>query len=436
MDIKNRARQILNCSQSLIIYRDLRQLNIWKNMEQLLKDITSTEFSPAQWMENYYELLHLLFCDKPAVNDKNLSWGEWVLDKVLHSENPFSILCEQQKDNIGAEMSRAIEHDLACIEEIANIPWKELVSSIAGDGQVYHAFKPLGFESTTAWDNIVKQNGLEGWDVAALASHYKRYGTGIFSNYLGFYWNGSRLVGIENVDPITLDQLVGYDMQKKILMDNTEKFVKGYPANNVLLYGDKGTGKSSMVKALLHEYGDEGLRIIELPKIYIGDYYKVMNKLEDRGFRFILFIDDLSFEEHETEYKHIKALLEGGLKAKPSNVLVYATSNRRHLIRQMVSDRSSVGFHYNDDGDISPTDSMQEKLSLSDRFGITLTFTAPNQKGYLEMVQAIARNRGLTIEEAELKEMALQWERRFNGRSGRTARQFIDDLEGRSLKPL
>src|SRR5690606_10667631 len=243
----------------------------------------------------------------------------------------------------------------------------------------------------------------------------RRYGTGIFSRYLGLYWNGSTLEGIDKVDPITLDQLVGYDMQKQILIENTEKFVKGYPANNVLLYGDKGTGKSSMVKALIHKFGDEGLRIIELPKIYMEDYYKVMNKIEDRGFKFILFIDDLSFEEHETEYKHVKALLEGGLKVKPSNVLVYATSNRRHLIRQMASDRSSVGYHYNDEGDISPTDSMQEKLSLSDRFGITLTFIAPNQKGYLEMVQAIARSRGLKIDDEELKERALQWEKRFNG---------------------
>ena len=436
MDIKNRARQILNCSQSLIIYRDLRQLSLWQTMEQLLKDIISTEFSPSHWLENYYELLHLLFCDKPAVKDTNLTWGGWVLEKVLSSENLFSLLCERQADNIESEMSRAIEHDLACIAEIANIPWKELVNSIAEDGQIYHAFKPLGFDSPTAWNDIVKQKGLAGWNVKALASYYRRYGAGIFSKYLGFYWNGSSLVGIENIDPITLDQLVGYDMQKQILMENTEKFVKGYPANNVLLYGDKGTGKSSMVKALLHEYGDEGLRIIELPKIYMEDYYKVMNKLEDRGFKFILFIDDLSFEEHETEYKHIKALLEGGLKTKPSNVLVYATSNRRHLIRQVVSDRSSVGFNYNEEGDISPTDSMQEKLSLSDRFGITLTFISPNQKGYLEIVQAIARSRGLTIDEEELKEKALQWERRFNGRSGRTARQFIDDLEGRSLESL
>lgn len=433
MDIRSKARQILNCSQSLVIYRDLRNLEIWRTMEQLMKGIIDVRVSPAQWMESYHKLLHLLFCDMPAVKDANLFWSEWVLDKVLHSENVFSLQCEQQKDDVGAEISRAVEHDLDCVREIANIPWMDIVSSIAGSEEIYNIFKPLGFESPAAWDDIVKQKGLEGWDTSSLASYYKRYGTGIFSRYLGLYWNGSTLEGIDKVDPITLDQLVGYDMQKQILIENTEKFVKGYPANNVLLYGDKGTGKSSMVKALIHKFGDEGLRIIELPKIYMEDYYKVMNKIEDRGFKFILFIDDLSFEEHETEYKHVKALLEGGLKVKPSNVLVYATSNRRHLIRQMASDRSSVGYHYNDEGDISPTDSMQEKLSLSDRFGITLTFIAPNQKGYLEMVQAIARSRGLKIDDEELKERALQWEKRFNGRSGRTARQFIDDLEGRSL---
>jgi len=223
---------------------------------------------------------------------------------------------------------------------------------------------------------------------------------------------------------------LGYDIQKQVLLDNTERFVSGYPANNVLLYGDKGTGKSSMVKALIHEFGDRGLRMIELPKKHLGDYYSILRYIEGRMYRFILFIDDLSFEEHEVEYKHIKALLEGGLQPKPSNLLVYATSNRRHLVREVVADRSSVGYNYNDRNEISPTDSMQEKLSLADRFGITLTFISPNQEGYLEMVEAMARERGLDVDREVLRAEALRWEKRYNGRSGRTAKQFIDHIEG------
>jgi len=430
-NLRATVEKALKSSKSLVIYRDLRKLDIWKIMEQLLENFVDEYFSYDQWMEDYYEFLHLLFCDLSMSGDAHLSWAEWVLDKVLYSENQFSLLCEKRGDDFGAEIGRAVEHDLRCIREIGNIPWNELTMFAAQEKCTEDEYKPLGFESRQDWDNLIKQKGLGEWTPSELARYYKRHGAGIFSRYRGFYWNGNALEGIENIDPITLDQLVGYEIQKSVLMENTEKFLNGYPANNVLLYGDKGTGKSSMVKALIHEYADRGLRMIELPKVHMGDYHKVINGLEKRGFKFILFIDDLSFEENETEYKHIKALLEGGLNARPSNVLVYATSNRRHLVRELTSDRSSMGFHYNDQGEISPTDSMQEKLSLSDRFGITLTFTAPNQQGYLDMVRSIALRRGIKIKDDELREKALQWERRFNGRSGRTARQFIDDLEGK-----
>ncbi|MDD3455215.1 MAG: DUF815 domain-containing protein, partial [Methanobacteriales archaeon] len=175
---------------------------------------------------------------------------------------------------------RAIEHDLYCIREIGSIPWKELIMFAAEEGQIKDKYMPLAFENRLDWDILIMQKGLEEWTPTGLARYYKRHGAGIFSRYRGFYWNGNALEGIENIDPITLDQLVGYDIQKNILMENTEKFLNGYPANNVLLYGDKGTGKSSMVKALIHKYGDRGLRIIELPKAHAGDYYKVINELE------------------------------------------------------------------------------------------------------------------------------------------------------------
>lgn len=258
-----------------------------------------------------------------------------------------------------------------------------------------------------------KWHGINGW--------------GETTRYIGFKWENKKLVGIENPDSISFDDLVGYDEQRKVLINNTEKFMNGQPANNVLLYGDRGTGKSSMVKALLNKYSKAGLRMVEMPVNHLKEYSYLLTDIENRSIKFIIFLDDLSFNEYETEYKHIKAILEGGLKKRPDNVLVYATSNRRHLIQETEGDRGA-NFHYNQRGEISPTDSMQEKISLADRFGIALTFISPNQRQYLKIVNAMAYEAGINMDSEKLEALALIWEKQYNGRSGRTARQFIDDL--------
>lgn len=417
-------------TQSLVVYRELQELPVWQRLRELLSGVLDESLAPSQLVGGYYSFLNAFIDSCCSMETTYISWKAWLLDKILYTENRFTIWAENQKEPLSQTMSRAVDHDLDCISQIAHIPWDLLVSLLEdqiGDQKLLNIFKQ---EQDKIWHELCTSRGLEGWNVEALISYYSHYGSGIFSKYNGFYWNGSSLESIKETDPITLDKLIGYDAQKQILIDNTEKFLSGHPANNVLLYGDKGTGKSSMVKALIHEYAHRGLRIIELPKIHLEDYHEILNRIENRKFKFIIFIDDLSFEEHEVEYKHIKALLEGGLKVKPSNVLVYATSNRRHLVRELAADRSSTGYNYNDRNEISPTDTMQEKLSLSDRFGITLTFIAPNQKAYLEMIESMAKERGLNIERELLHEKALIWEKRYNGRSGRTARQFIDDLEG------
>ena len=354
---------------------------------------------------------------------------ELILDAVLYTENKFTLWAEKNKDHLPKAMSIAVENDLRSIQRLADIPWQDLVEVLGEETDGFHPVNIFSGQEAGGWPEVCGRRGLKGWNVEALKEHYRLKGP-VSSAGITAYWDGSTLKGIKNTDPITLDRLLGYDIQKQVLLDNTERFVSGYPANNVLLYGDKGTGKSSMVKALIHEFGDRGLRMIELPKKHLGDYYSILRYIEGRMYRFILFIDDLSFEEHEVEYKHIKALLEGGLQPKPSNLLVYATSNRRHLVREVVADRSSVGYNYNDRNEISPTDSMQEKLSLADRFGITLTFISPNQEGYLEMVEAMARERGLDVDREVLRAEALRWEKRYNGRSGRTAKQFIVHIEG------
>nr|MBA4116609.1 ATP-binding protein [Rubrobacter sp.] len=229
-----------------------------------------------------------------------------------------------------------------------------------------------------------------------------------------------------------LETLIGYEREREPLLRNTERLLAGLPSHHALLYGLPGTGKSSTVKAVLNEYADRGLRLVELSKEDLKELPRVLETLRGRGSRFILFVDDLSFEEHEIEYKALKALLEGSVEEPPENVRVYATSNRRNLIRERFSDRADEGSA--EEGDVHPRDTMQEKLSLVARFGLRLTFPAPDQRRYLEIVSGLARERGMEVPEEDLKEKALLWDRWHSGRSGRTARQFVDELQGRTLQ--
>ena len=225
-----------------------------------------------------------------------------------------------------------------------------------------------------------------------------------------------------------LSDMVGYELQKKQLVENTESFLRGKRANNVLLYGDAGTGKSSSVKALINEYYDSGLRMIEIYKHQFRDLSEIIATVKNRNYRFIIFIDDLSFEENELEYKFLKAVIEGGVETRPDNILIYATSNRRHLIKETWTDRNDMEFS----DDMHRSDTMEEKLSLAARFGVTINFNAPNRKLYHDIVKAIAE-RQLTVKmsEEELLAAANRWELRHGGISGRTAQQFINFLEGK-----
>jgi predicted AAA+ superfamily ATPase len=220
---------------------------------------------------------------------------------------------------------------------------------------------------------------------------------------------------------VRLAGLISYERERESLILNTERFLSGLPAHHALLYGPPGTGKSSTVKAVLNEYAGSGLRLVEVKKEDLTELASVLENLRGRAPRFVVFVDDLSFEEHEVEYKALKALLEGSVEDPPENVKIYATSNRRNLIRESFSDR--------EDDDVHAHDTMQEKLSLAARFGLRLTFPTPNQSRYLEIVAGLARDRGLQIPLEALQERALLWDRWHAGRSGRTARQFIDELE-------
>ncbi|MDE6701601.1 MAG: ATP-binding protein, partial [Acetatifactor sp.] len=264
-----------------------------------------------------------------------------------------------------------------------------------------------------------------------LTQFYKEYGVGKFGLHKSFRICHDEQGHVEirpilNIAHVHLDDLVGYEIPKQKLIDNTEAFVSGRKANNCLLFGDAGTGKSSCIKAIANAYYERGLRIIEIYKHQFQDLNEVIAQIKNRNYKFIIYMDDLSFEDFEIEYKYLKAVIEGGLEKKPDNVLIYATSNRRHLIRENFSDREEIRE------DMHTGDTVQEKLSLVSRFGVTIYFGAPTKKEFQGIVKALAERAGLLIPEEDLLLEANRWELSHGGLSGRTARQFIDYLSGQS----
>ena len=262
-----------------------------------------------------------------------------------------------------------------------------------------------------------------------LTQFYKEFGVGKLGLHKAFRVEhpdneGVQIVPITNIAHVHLDDLVGYEIAKKKLIDNTEAFVKGRRANNCLLFGDAGTGKSSSIKAILNQYYDQGLRMIEVYKHQFKDLNDVIAQIKNRNYKFIIYMDDLSFEEFEIEYKYLKAVIEGGLERKPENVLIYATSNRRHLIRETFRDKADR------DEELHTNDTVQEKLSLVARFGVTIYFGSPDKKEFQEIVRVLARKGGIDIPEEELLSEANKWELAHGGLSGRTAQQFVDYLLG------
>jgi uncharacterized protein len=299
-------------------------------------------------------------------------------------------------------------------------PWQELAPPAAGDP----ARLALARRLSTALD----------WGALAgeLADHWHGHGLGLFARFRAARWNADdrALEGLAHPDDARLEGLYAYDRERTPLLRNTERFVAGLPAQHTLLYGERGTGKSSTVKALLTRHASAGLRLVELGRDDLGDLPRVLALLRGHPQRFILFVDDLSFEEHELQYKALKAALEGSVEAWPHNVLLYVTTNRRHLIKERFADRQLTG------DEIRPRDSEEEKLSLADRFGLTVIFPAPDQERYLTIVLALARGAGIELPDEEVRQRAVKWTLWHNGRSGRTARQFVDDLlaEQRTLQ--
>lgn len=393
----------------LLIYRKLLRDGMIQRVERFFSDLEHQSKSKILLQTEYYNIISRLLEYGFKNNVKSSLWKNYIFDLILEDENVFTLACERSRSiDIGIEM--LAKRDLSILIKYINIDWDSLAIKLG--------IEPMKTVSIGKKDNLTVDEVYN-----MLLNYYHQNGSGILGKYKAFRWE-DKLVGIEYPDEVRLSDIVGYEHQKKTLTDNTEKFLEGKKANNVLLFGDRGTGKSSSVKALLNEYAHRGLRLIELNKNQLVDYYKITSFVRNRNKYFIIFMDDLSFEEYETEYKYLKALIDGSVEKKPDNLLIYATSNRRHLVKETWSDREKTE-------EVHISDSVQEKISLADRFGIVLTYTSPSQEEYLKIVEALAEKHNLPVPKTELREKALQWQAWHNGRSGRTAKQFIDYLMGK-----
>lgn len=416
-------------TQELVLYRGLRYQQLFEDMESLLagKGPEEKRFSCINQLTelavtygfqgNLYHCF-LAFC-------------------LANHENAYSTSCEILGP-AGGSLDALARHDFQIFKELFDYNIQGLDRgdeagcwSLIAD---YHAAK----ENSRVFNKRIRDRIVElavslekAKDVEEFQQNvtqfYKEFGVGKFGLNKAF-----RILEKDEqayIDPITsiehiyLDDLVGYHLQKQKLVENTEAFVEGRDANNVLLYGDAGTGKSSSIKAILNQYYDRGLRIIEVYKHQFRALSDVLEQVKDRNYKFIIYMDDLSFEESELEYKYLKAIIEGGLGKKPKNVLIYATSNRRHLIRESFRDKRQLS-----DDEIHANDTVQEKLSLVARFGVTIYFGAPEPKEFKEMVRVLAKKGGISLPEEELLFQANQWELNHGGLSGRTAAQFITYL--------
>jgi uncharacterized protein len=378
-----------------------------------------------------------------------LLWG--VADAIAHDENALSRAAARPDPPLAA-LTTAAAADLRSLQALVaagrqvpaacsavlgqTLPWPaaehDRTRAARGNGSA-PSVTAASTASTSGSSFTHQLTQAPDWGalVPALVAHYAANGSGLFARHRAFRWTGEGFEPVRGLDTMPVGALIGYEAERALLRQNTAQFVAGYAANNVLLYGDRGTGKSSSVKALLSETarpgerGWEWLRLVEVPKARLADFPHIVARLRDRPERFILFVDDLSFEDGETQYKDMKAMLEGGLEARPANVAVYATSNRRHLIRERFRDRADP-----DSDEVHAQDTVQEKLSFADRFGMTITFPTPDQRAYFAIVEGLAQQRGLPIDAATLRARAIEWAAWHNGRSGRTARQLVDYLEG------
>lgn len=426
------------------MYREVAKLIIYGNhedtilmkMSDIFKKFDRDEETPDKLISDIYEQIkRILEVATDYGFDKNL-WYNYLTFYLITNENPFSLTCEKVGANDGSVNEFAkndfkvfmnlFNYDFRPIEAALGINCFSLISDYKAivkkelmyNKNVSEKVQALSLKLETAKD----ENEFFNY----VTDFYKAYGVGMFGLNKAFRViggdNGVTFTPINNMDKVMLDDLIGYEIQKKKLVENTEAFVQGRKANNALLFGDSGTGKSTSIKAIVNEYYDQGLRMIEIYKHQFKDLSNVIASIKNRNYKFIIYMDDLSFEEFEIEYKFLKAVIEGGVETKPDNILIYATSNRRHLIKETWNDRNDLESN----NGLHRSDTIEEKLSLVNRFGCQISYSKPSQKEFFDIVIGLARKNNVKMTDEELMAEANKWELSHGGISGRTAQQFIN----------
>lgn len=425
----------------LLLYGDLGEDSILRRLSDIFRDWTAEAATkPELVRRTYAQVKRLLDLSTDYGFDENL-WQNYLTFLMMMNENSFSLITERVGALEGSvnhfaksdfRVFRTLFHyDFSAIEQDLGIDCFSTLCDYRAIAKHERRYNKNVSERVRSLSKALAAAQDETAFFALVTAHYERFGVGLLGLNKAFRIRraerGIDFLPIYNTDKVMLRDLVGYEGQKAELRQNTEAFLAGKSTNNVLLYGDAGTGKSSSVKALINEYYDRGLRMIEIYKHQFKDLSAVIAQVKNRNYRFIIFIDDLSFEENEVEYKFLKAVIEGGVETKPDNVLLYATSNRRNLIRETWKDRGDMEH----DNDVHRSDTLEEKLSLSARFGVRINYSAPSRTQFQTIVLSLAERQGVTLSEEVILAEANKWELRHGGVSGRTAQQFINMLAGR-----
>lgn len=411
------------------MFKSLNNLKVFDIKGSLLKDF-------AEYPQNNLKTFDLIgrlinFAERHAVNGN--CWQHYIAYFIASNENTFSLACEREESVSGTLLEFAYD-DCRILTDVFNT-YPSMLPTADNSAKSLTKFKSTTPNSTLPYAHLIEKfaHDLSKCKTTqafldSVVTFYRIYGVGELGLNKAFRVvdesNSAKLVPITCMDSKRLDDLVGYDLQKEKVLQNTRAFLDGKKANNVLLYGDMGTGKSSTIKALINEFYQDGLRVIELYKhqfMFISD---LISKISHRNYKYILYLDDLSFDDFEVEYKYFKAIIDGGLEVKPDNVLIYATSNRRHLIKE----------HYSDGNDIDPMDELHksdtknEKLSLVARFGLSIYYPSPDQQEFLNIVRQLAKRYNVEIDQDTLDKKALTWAIRNGIKSGRMAEQFVLSL--------
>lgn len=422
-----------------MLYKHMEHEELLRDMTFLMENCDSEYYNKEDMAGLLFECVNELLELAAGYGFEGNLWHNYLTFLLVNDENAYSTECEIVGEIEGSintitlhdfEIFRELfAYDFTILEKALGVNCLSVLmhyENVKGHGKVFN--KRIRDRICELSEKLGTCENAEEFK-CTMTQFYKEFGVGKFGLHKAFRIEhteaGADIVPITKIAHVHLDDLVGYEIAKKKLIENTEAFVKGKKANNCLLFGDAGTGKSTSIKAILNQYYDQGLRMIEVYKHQFQDLNDVIAQIKNRNYKFIIYMDDLSFEEFEIEYKYLKAVIEGGLEKKPDNILIYATSNRRHLVRETFRDKSDR------DEELHTNDTVQEKLSLVARFGVTIYFGGPSKKEFQQIVKTLAQKNQINMPEEELLLEANKWELSHGGLSGRTAQQFIDYLLGK-----